>query len=439
MSAPSPISKFLLSPFTIVGFLLAGGLVGAYEPNFAVMLKPIGDTYLGLLKLIVLPFIVSSIIFSLRSMVTDKHSSRYLGRMFGNVLIVSLVAVMITGALGLIMKPGQIDDVERRIEFGRIVGGDEASYNANMTLKPPAGGEEEIGVLERVLDVIPTNIFVSLSNGDTAQVLVFAILFGFALGSIPFEASGSLAQSLDAVYRACMILTRWFLLLLPIGSFAMIASQIAVMGFDPLMLMIDFLAVLAVITVFFLYGSMLVVAQRSRVGVLRTFREHSQLLLMAVTTRSSVACIPLIIEVLVNRLRFNKAVVELLVPLQTVLLRVGSIILYVLGPIFIAQLYGRDLDTNDLVMIAVYSVILGLTTAGMSGLVVISQLSIICGALGLPFEAAFVLFVAVDTVADVLRTVILVSTISAATAVIAPREETARVSEDEPETRNAAA
>ena len=426
-----------MSPVTILVFLVAGGALGAYAPGVAISLKPIGDTYLGLLKLIVLPFIVSSIIFSLRAMVNDAQSSRYLGRMFANVLIVSALAVFITGALALTMKPGQIDDVQRRIEFGRVVGGDEAAYNADMTLKPPAEKAIETGVLARVLEVVPTNIFVSLTSGNTVQVLVFAILFGFAVGSIPFEASGSLAQSLDAVYRACMTLTRWFLLLLPIGSFAMIAAQTAVMGFEPLRLMVDFIEVLALITAIFLAGSIIVVSRKSGAGVFRTLREHGQLLLMAVTTRSSVACIPLIIEVLVSRLKFNQSVVELLVPLQTVLLRVGSIILYVLGPIFIAQLYEHDLQVNDLVMIGVYSVILGLTTAGMSGLVVISQLSIICAYLGLPFEAAFVLFVAVDTVSDVLRTVILVSTISAATAAIAPRGGTEGAEEPGTEQRAA--
>lgn len=422
-SAASGIATQLKSPIVIILSIVAGGYLGFLRPDIGQALSPLGDTYLGLLKLIVLPFIVSSIIFSLRDMVGDHHSSRYLPRMFANVAVVSVLAVVISAAVMFALKPGYISDLELRAQFGKVVGSDEAAFNSNMTLVHSETDDQVPTVLDRILEVIPTNVFVSLVEGNTVQVLVFAILFGFALGSIPFEASSGLASSLNAVYRACMTLTQWFLLMLPFGSFAMVASQTATMGFEPLVLMINFMVALSLITAIFVIGSLCFIAWRAKVSVYQALRQHSQMLFMAITTRSSVACIPLIIDLLVSRLKFNKSVVELVVPLQTVLLRAGSIINYVMGPIFIAQLYERDLQMNEILLIGLYAIILGLTTAGMSGLVALSQLSIICGVIGLPFEAAFVLFVAVDTVSDVLRTLVLVITISAATAAVAPLEQ----------------
>ena len=143
---------------------------------------------------------------------------------------------------------------------------------------------------------------------------------------------------------------------------------------------------------------------------------------MAITTRSSVACIPIMIDTLIQKLKFRAAVVELIVPLQTALVRAGPIFLLTVGPIFIAHLYGRSLSVGDLVLIGFMATLLGPTSVGTTGLMTLSQISIVCGYLGLPFEAAFALFIAVDAVADPLRSVMLVLTINGATAAITPRE-----------------
>ena len=144
--------------------------------------------------------------------------------------------------------------------------------------------------------------------------------------------------------------------------------------------------------------------------------------MMAIATRSSVTCIPAMIDLLTERLSFRRDVVELLVPLLTALVRAGPIVLYVVGPIFVAQLYGRALSVGDLAFIGILAALLGPATSGMAGITIVAQVGIICGYLGLPFEAAFVLFASVDAVTDTLRTLILVFTISAATAAIAPIE-----------------
>ena len=144
---------------------------------------------------------------------------------------------------------------------------------------------------------------------------------------------------------------------------------------------------------------------------------------MAITTRASVACIPIMIDTLTQRLRFRAAVVELLVPLQTALVRAGPVFLLTVGPIFIAQLYGKTLSTGDLVLVGFMATLLGPTSVGTTGLMTLSQVGIICGYLGLPFEAAFALFIAVDAVADPLRSVMLVLAINGATGAITPRED----------------
>ncbi len=126
------------------------------------------------------------------------------------------------------------------------------------------------------------------------------------------------------------------------------------------------------------------------------------------------------IESLADKLGFARLRVELLVPLSVSLLRTGPILYYISATLFIAALYGRELTLQEMGLVAVVSVIAGFASAGASGVVTLSMLGTTSGYLGLPFEAAFILFVAVEPVCDIARTVLIVIGNCAAVAVICP-------------------
>ena len=426
------LKRILRSPFTTIALIGAGILCGMYAPDVAHALSPIANAYLNLLKMVVLPFLISAVIFSITSMVQDPQSVRYLPRIFLAVLIVSVLGVALSGTLSLIFQPGLIEDPQSRIELGRFINSQGAvSTDLQLPLAPPADAGEAVGPLSIFLNLVPSNVFGSLASGDAIQVLLFCLLFGLAVGQVPQQSSMSLARVLDAVYRACIILTNWFIWALPFATFILIADQTATMGPEPLKLMGGFLLVMGLSTLAVMLLSFAIVAARARRGFWATIKAYQPLLMVVITTRSTVASIPWIINLLVERLKFNQVVVELLAPLQAALLRTGAIFLYVGGVIFIAQLYGRTLSLADLLLIGVSSSLLALTTTGMAGLVILSQMSILCGYLKLPFEAAFVLFVAVDAVSDTFMTLSSVCTVTAATAAIAPHSREVDQAEDD--------
>ena len=142
---------------------------------------------------------------------------------------------------------------------------------------------------------------------------------------------------------------------------------------------------------------------------------------MALATRSSAVCMPIMIESLVERLGFARSRVELMVPLTVSLLRIGPVVYYVCATIFIAQLYGRSLSAMEVGIVLAASVLAGFASAGMTGLVTVSLIGMTCTYLGLPFEAAFILFLAVDPICDMLRTLVLVIGNTAAVSVVCPR------------------
>ena len=427
------LKRILRSPLTTMALIAAGILCGIHAPAIAHALAPIAKVYLNLLTMVVLPLLVSSVIFSITSMVQDPRSVRYLPRIALAVVAVSIFGVALSGTLSLLLQPGQIDDPQTRIGLGMFINSQGAvSTDLQLTLAAPEAATQEAGPLGILLHLVPNNVFGALAKGETIQVLLFCLLFGLAVGQVPQKSAASLAQGLDAIYRACIILTNWFVWGLPIATFILIAEQTAQVGPEPLTLMGGFLVVMGLSTLAVMATCVIIVAVRSRQGYWATIKAFQPLLMVVITTRSTIASIPWIINLLVERMKFSQVIVELLAPLQAALLRTGAIFLYVGGVIFIAQLYGRTLSFGDLALIGVSSALLALTTTGMAGLVILSQMSLLCGYLQLPFEAAFALFVAVDAVTDTMMTLASVSTVTAATAAIAPHSATIAEAEPSP-------
>jgi len=423
------LKKLATSPLTIIAAIAAGALVGVQMPGLAVQFKLIGELYIDLLKMVILPFLVSAVIVSINRLARDPSASRYLGRIvFSLVAGMTLVAVAGVGYMA-VAQPGAHLDAEALQAFGRLVQADINSVETGIRLYSTPTPVKEASAAELLMRLVPSNIFHALSLGDTLKALFFALLFGFALATTPHEKSISLVDSCEAVFRACQRLTGWLLLLLPLASFALAAEQIATTGVEPFKVMIHFVFAFSAVTFVLLWMCLFILRRRSGRPWREVLASQQGPFFIAVATRNSAACMPEMMTSLTDRLRFDKGVTELLVPLGTALFRVGPVVYYCMATLFIAQLYGRALSPADYAIVLAASIIAGFSSAGMNGIVTISQTAIVCAVLGLPFEAAFVLFVAIEPVCDTLRTVLLVISINALVALIAPRNTGGRASE----------
>ena len=416
------IPQLILKPWLIIACLMVGFSLGLIQPAIGMALGVVGDIYVDLLKMIVLPFMVSAIIFSLHRLFHEGGVSRIAGRVVLTFAGFSMAAALI-GVLTLsLAQPGSKLSETTLTSFGRIVGSDLSSTDTSMNLY---GADiiqlQDKSLEEVVLSLIPSNIFEALAKGETLQVLIFCLLFGMALGHVPSRISGSLSQTLETVYHTCQTLMRWLSLPLPIVLVCMSASQIADAGVEPLLAMANFVLAFAAASVIFLASAVVVVWKRSNASLSETLNALREPFALAVATSSSVTCMPAMIESLVKQLRFAKAQVELLVPLSVSMLRVGPILYYACATLFIAQLYGRSLSAQELSLLLAVSVLAGFASAGMTGLVTLSLTSIVCGYLGLPYEAVLILFLAIDPICDILRTLVLVIGNTAAVAMICPR------------------
>jgi Na+/H+-dicarboxylate symporter len=290
-----------------------------------------------------------------------------------------------------------------------------------MNLYGTDAAAKGVSLYDVLTSLVPTNIFAALANGDALKALVFALLFGLAVGRVPERISVGLSQALETVYHACQKLMHWLSYPLPLILFCMSAAQLGKSGVGPLHAMLQFVIAFFVVSVVLVALAAVVIWKRSSHSLGKTLDALRAPFALALATRNSAACMPSMIETLVDGLGFARARVELMVPLTVSLLRVGPMVYYVCATLFIAQLYGHPLGVVEVSTVLLASVLAGFASAGMTGLVTVSLVGMTCVYLSLPFEAAFILFLAVDPLCDMLRTLILVIGNTAAVTVICPR------------------
>lgn len=417
----SRVRDFILKPWVILACVGLGYIIGVSLPALGLKLAFVGDLYVDLLKMIVLPFMISAIVLSLQRLFQEGDVKRIVGRVISVFAIFAVGAAMI-GMLTLsITRPGAHLSEATLVNFGSIVGSDITNTDTSIKLYGTDNEPKVQTLVELVLDLIPSNIFEALAKGEALKILIFAVLFGVALGSVPNRISGGLSQALETVYKTCETLTQWLSYPLPLVLVCMSSSQIAKTGVEPLQAMVQFVLAFSVACLLFLTLALAIIWKRSNTTLKETMKALSEPFALAIATSSSATCMPAMIESLTRRLGFAKAKVELLVPLSIFMLRIGPTLYYASATLFIAQLYGRNLSGQEMSLLLLGSVLAGLASAGTSSLVTVSLTSVACSYLGLPFEAALALFLAIDPICDIFRTLVLVIGNSAAVCLICPR------------------
>ncbi len=421
LSRVQRFQRFATNPLTVLLCVLIGAYLGWLAPEFSKGLGVVGAVYVDLLKMIVLPFMVSAVIFSLQKLFRDGGAGELLLRVLVVFAVFSLVVGVVAALAAWMIEPGGHMSASTRAALGAIVGTESDRSNLGMAFRavdPPA---KQLGLYDVIASLVPSNIFATLASGETLKALMFALLFGFAVGQVPSKVSDGFAKTLETIYHACQHLTRWINLPVPVVLICMSASQIAETGFEPLRAMLSF--VLAFMTISALLLGLSVVVIRRRSGgpyplVLESLRETFSL---GVATNNAATCMPAMIDGLVDRLNFARSRVELLVPLTVSLLKAGAIAYFVCGTMFIAALYGKNLTAMEIGLVVVVSILSGFASTGMAGILTITLMGTTCKYLGLPFEAAFILFVAVDPLCAMARTAVTVIGSCAAVALVCPR------------------
>lgn len=375
--------QFALWKRTLVG-LLVGCLLGLSWPAAGIALEPLGELFIRAIKMLVVPLVFSTIVSGIVAMGDVSK--------IGNIGIRVLLFYLVTTAVAIVIGLGTAECLPPLAQLGV----EAEAVETSATESPP--------FLERLIELVPTNPFQSLAEGDIFQIILFAILFG---GSILLV--GKQAEVVGDVFTACAeIMLKMTLLVMelaPFGVLALIASTVSKHGAEAIGSLLALVAVFyiaCILHVVVTYGAILSFVLRLK--PLNFFRGIIDAQMVAFSTTSSSATLPATLTCVQKNLGVDRSSASFVLPLGATLNMDGTGIYLGVTTVFAAQLAGVTLTFGDCLELIFVATLASIGIAGVPGGSLV-MLSTVLVTVGLPLEV-FALVAGVDRVLDMARTTV---------------------------------
>lgn len=413
--------KGLALHWKIVLGIVLGLLFGFLMKNFELKdfvvdwVKPFGTVFINLLKMIAVPLIIVSLIVGLADLKDISKLSRLGGRTVLFYLGTTFFAVSLGLVLANIVKPGSYINQEARESLLSNFAGD-ASQKIELAQKA-----KESGPLQPLVDIVPDNIFTAMGdNSSMLQVILFVVLIGIGLILIEEEKAKPVIDFFKGMNDVILKIIDIIMLFSPYGVFALMAAlMVEIPGFSTLgALAIYGLTVLLglVIMAFLFYPTLLVLF--AKVSPKRFFKAMAPAQLLAFSTSSSAATLPVTMECVTDNLGVDEEVSSFVLPLGATVNMDGTSLYQAVAAIFIAQAmlpYSLDFSTQAMIVITATLASIGSAAVPSAGMV---MLVIVLGQAGIP-EAGLALIFAIDRPLDMCRTVVNITSDAAVATIVA--------------------
>lgn len=388
--------------------VLAGwftGPAGTWLPGFDF----VGRLFLNALFMLIVPLVVSAIISGVAGMADARGIGRIGLRTLAYYTATGLIAIL-TGLLAVnLLRPGIVDGAPAGSRLGLA----EDSAAVVEKLRGYDAGDM-LGLLQQLL---PPNLFAAAAEGQILGLIVFSLLFGFFIGRLPENLADSQRRFWQGIYEVMSQITRLVMRFAPLGVFALVAAVVARTGWSALLpLAVFFCAVLLGLLVHALVTLPLVLALVARVSPLRHYQAMSPALLMAFSTSSSAATLPVTLDCMERRAGVSKRVTGFVLPIGANVNTDGTALYECAAALFIAQAYGLELGFGGQFVIVSIALLTGFGMAGIPSASLVA-IGVILSAIGLPLEGV-ALILAVDRLLDMCRTAVNVLGDSCAAVVV---------------------
>ena len=390
----------------IVVAMVVGVVVGIAMGPEASMFKPLGDLFIQLIKMLVVPLVAVSIIGGAAALGETRSAGLVGGLSIGYMLLTTAIAIILAMTLGVVFQPGASVDAEA-VAAIETAG---AEVGAVAQAAP-----SEMSFWDTVIGMIPANPIAALTEGNILQIIIFGLFLGFGISALPTERRRKVVGGLNTLLDALIWCITKVMYVAPFGVFGLIADATGTFGFDILMqvanvLWIDLLAV-AVIGLG-LYP--LTIYLFSRVPLKTYFRAMVKPQVVSFSTASSLATLPVNMEAC-EQMGVSKQTAGFVLPLGATINMSGNAIYYALVALFFAQFYGIELTMANYVSITIVCTLGAIGQAGVPGPTLLAAAVLV--AAGIPLEG-LPLFYALDRIFDMIRTTLNITGDAACAAVV---------------------
>lgn len=336
--------------FQVLVAISLGILLGAVAPEWGRRMKPLGDTFINLVKMVIAPIVFLTIVSGVASMRDIKKVGRVGGKAFLYFETVSNLALAIGLIVVNITKPGV------GIDISKAAGTDISKYTA-------AG--KEIGFVEILTNTVPSSIVGAFANGDILQIVVFSMLFAVALLGVG-ETGAPILRGIDRLSTVFFRLTAMIMKVAPIGAFGAMAYTIGAFGLGALLPLAKLMANVYLTMALFVFVVLNLIARASGFSLWELLKYIKDEILIVVGTSSSEAALPRLMAKL-ERYGCDRSVVGLVVPAGYSFNLDGTTIYLSMAAMFIAQAYGIDLSLGQQLSLLAVLMITSNGAAGVTG------------------------------------------------------------------------
>ncbi|WP_311439582.1 dicarboxylate/amino acid:cation symporter [Mesobacillus foraminis] len=375
------MKKFGMLTQILIGFVLAIVLGAIFGPKIAVV-QPLGDLFLRLIKFIVVPLVLASLVTGITSLNNVNKLLSIGGKTIAYFMATTFMAVVIGLVVGFAISPGKGLDIEM------------PTQNAEKAEIP--------GTIDTILNIVPVNPFESLSTGNILQIIFVAIAFGIAITAVG-EKAKPLASFFDALALVMYKITGVIMKFAPIGIFGILAPIVGNYGLEVLMPLLKvILAVAIACAIQLLVTYSIAVRTMGKMSPITFLKGIAPAGVFAFTTASSSATLPISIRNTEENLGVSKEVSSFVLPLGSTINMDGSAIYQGIAVVFIAQFFNVDLTFANIVTVVLMSILVSIGAAGVPGAGLI-MLTMVLQSVNLPLEG-IALVAAIDRILDMFRT-----------------------------------
>ncbi|MCL6587022.1 MAG: cation:dicarboxylase symporter family transporter [Anoxybacillus sp.] len=373
--------------------LLLGIAVGAAfygNPEVATYLQPVGDIFLRLIKMIVIPIVISSLIVGVANVGDIKKLGKLGGKTILYFEIITTIAIVV-GLLaanlfhpgtGVNMKTLEKTDIQAYVDTTHEV--------------------QSHSMIDTVVNIVPKNIFEALSTGNMLAIIFFSVMFGLGVAAIG-EKGKVVLQFFQGVADAMFYVTNQIMKFAPFGVFALIGVTVSKFGIQSLIPLSKLVLVVYGTMVFFVVVVLGIVAKLVKVNLWHMIKILKDELVLAYSTASSETVLPKIMEKM-EKFGCPKAITSFVIPTGYSFNLDGSTLYQALAAIFIAQLYGIDMPISQQISLLLVLMVTSKGIAGVPGVSFVVLLATL-GTVGIPVEGlAFI--AGIDRILDMARTAV---------------------------------
>jgi proton glutamate symport protein len=373
--------------------LVLGIIVGAIfygNPEVQTYLQPIGTIFLRLIKMIVIPIVISSLIVGVAGVGDIKKLGKLGGKTILYFEIITTIAIIVGLLFANIFQPGE------GVNIHSIEKGDIQSYLDTT---------EEVkshSMADTFINIVPENVFRSIVEGDMLAIIFFSVIFGLGVAAIGQKGEPVL-RFFQGTADAMFYVTNQIMRFAPFGVFALIGVTVSKFGISSLIPLSKLVILVYGSMIFFVFAVLGLTAKLIKVNILHLIKVLKDELVLAYSTASSETVLPRLIEKM-EKFGCPKAITSFVIPTGYSFNLDGSTLYQSIAAIFIAQMYGIDLTIQQQISLVLVLMVTSKGIAGVPGVSFVVLLATL-GTVGIPVEGlAFI--AGIDRLLDMARTAV---------------------------------